>query len=325
MATSPLRCRPAASRSRRLSPRCQARGPPPSGCAAFPASNPGALPALLVGADRVGREIDAVRIAAFAPAMVSAGTFAAPPAQIAFTVAAGILRAPPVTLDAAAALVSADLKAEFATAWSLRSARSPMRAGDDAVAGSDPAVGFTVEGPLAALAGQYDTEPLAQFLTQRALEREQARVEALQSALLEKQRLSREVRYYASLQFERDNAAEIAAQGRGGSGRRGQAQGREEAKAKAASAGDARRKAEEQAKADAEADEAKAEEAAKAAERRNRRKAPRRPSAKSGSATQGRRGRTGHGRGRPRRRRPKRSARPTRKRRQGGRGSQAQG
>ena len=54
----------------------------------------------------------------------------------------------------------------------------------------------------------FDSEPLAQFLTQRALEIEQARVEAMQAALLEKQRLRREVRYYAALQDEHDRAAE---------------------------------------------------------------------------------------------------------------------
>ena len=53
----------------------------------------------------------------------------------------------------------------------------------------------------------FDSEPLAQFLTQRALEIEQARVEAMQAALLEKQRLRREVRYYAALQDERERAA----------------------------------------------------------------------------------------------------------------------
>ena len=83
-----------------------------------------------------------------------------------------------------------------------------MRPGDEALVGSEPAVRFSLEGPLGATTRQFDTEPLAQFLTQRALESEQARVEAMQSALLEKQRLRREVRYYAALQDERDSAAE---------------------------------------------------------------------------------------------------------------------
>ena len=250
--------------------------------ARIPGINPDAFPALLVGADRVGREIDAARTAAFAPAIVSAGTFVAPPAQIAFTVAAGVLRAPPVTLDAGAASVSADLKTEFGTGVVAAAGTLTYAAGDDAVAGSDPAVRFAVEGPLAAMSGKYDTEPLAQFLTQRALEREQARVEALQSALLEKQRLRREVRYYASLQFDRDNAAEMARKAEAEAAAQAKRQAEEEAKAKAEAAAkaeaeaaaEAKRQAEEEAKAKAEAAakakaeaerlEAEAKEAAKA-------------------------------------------------------------
>ena len=195
--------------------------------ARIPGINPDAFPALLVGADRVGREIDAARTAAFAPAIVSAGTFVAPPAQIAFTVAAGVLRAPPVTLDAGAASVRPTSRPSSAPAWWPPPAPSPMRPGDDALVGSEPAVRFAFEGPLGAMSGKFDTEPLAQFLTQRALEREQARVEAMQSALLEKQRLRREVRYYASLQFEHDNAPRIARKAEEEAARsRGQAQGR---------------------------------------------------------------------------------------------------
>ena len=231
--------------------------------ARIPGINPDAFPALLVGADRVGREIDAARTAAFAPAIVSAGTFVAPPAQIAFTVAAGVLRAPPVTLDAGAASVSADLKTEFGTGVVAATGTLTYAAGDDAVAGSDPAVRFTVEGPLGAMSGKYDTEPLAQFLTQRALEREQARVEALQSALLEKQRLRREVRYYASLQFDRDNAAEIARKAEEAAAAAARRKAEEEARAKAEAA--AKAKAEEEAKAAAEAEaQRRADEAAKA-------------------------------------------------------------
>ncbi|TIV63614.1 MAG: hypothetical protein E5V93_26005, partial [Mesorhizobium sp.] len=82
------------------------------------------------------------------------------------------------------------------------------RPGDEALVGSEPAVNFSLAGPLGGAAPQFDSGPLAQFLTQRALEKEQQRVEAMQAALLEKQRLRREVRYYAALQTERDRAAE---------------------------------------------------------------------------------------------------------------------
>jgi len=218
-----------------------------------PGVNAEALPALLAGADRIGRNIDAIRTAAFAPPIVSAGTFAAPPADIAFTVAAGVLRAPPVTLDAGKATVSSDLKADFTAGLVTAAGAVTYAAGDDAQVGSEPSVGFTVEGPLAALATRLDTEALAQFLTQRALEREQARVEALQAALIEKQRLRREVRYYASLQFERDRAAEAL----------------RKAEEEARQAAEEKRKAEEAAKAEA---ARRAEEAARIAAEAERRK-----------------------------------------------------
>ena len=236
--------------------------------ASIPGVNPDALPALLAGADRIGRDIDAARTAAFAPAIVSAGTLAAPSADIAFTVAAGVLRAPPVTLDAGKAVLSADLKTDFATGSVTAAGTVAYAPGDEALAGSTPAVRFTVEGPLGALSGQYDTEPLAEFLTQRALEREQARVEALQSALLEKQRLRREVRYYASLQAERDKAAEALRKAQEEARLAAEAKRRAEEEARLAE--EARREAEEQAKAEA---ARRAEEAAKAAEEERRKAA----------------------------------------------------
>ena len=112
---------------------------------------------------------------------------------------------------------------------------------------------------------RFDSEPLAQFLTQRALEIEQARVEAMQSALLEKQRLRREVRYYAALQEEHDRATE--------EWRRQQ----EEARRGGRGRSEARRKAEEEARLKAEAEErarqAEAEKARLEAEAKARREA----------------------------------------------------
>lgn len=100
---------------------------------------------------------------------------------------------------------------------------------------------------------------MAQFLTQRALEQEQARVEALQASLIEKQRLRREARYYASLQFERDKAAEALRKVEEEARRAAEERRRAEEAAKAAE--EERRKEETEAKR-------KADEAAKAEEQR---------------------------------------------------------
>lgn len=231
-----------------------------------PGIDAGAFPAILEGADRIGRGIDAARTAAFAPAIVAGGTFAAPQADIAFTVAAGVLRAPPVTLSTDTASLTSDLKANFGSGVVGASGAIAYVPGDEALVGSEPSVGFAVEGPLGALSGRFDTEALAQFLTQRALEREQARVEALQASLIEKQRLRREVRYYASLQFERDKAAEAL--------RRAEEEARRAAEEK--------RKAEEAARAE----EARRKEEAAEAERRRLEEEARRKAEEAARAEQ---------------------------------------
>ncbi|MDW6020713.1 AsmA family protein [Mesorhizobium sp. BAC0120] len=269
----------------------------------IPHINADAFPALLAGADKIGRDIDAKRTAAFAPPIVSSGTLAAPTVEVAFSLAAGVLRAPPVTLDTGKAKISSDLKVDFTTRQIAATGSVTFSAGDEALVGSDPSVGFTVEGPLAALSGRYDTEALAQFLTQRALEREQARVEALQASLIEKQRLRREVRYYASLQFERDRAAEAqrraeeearrAAEERRKAeeaARAAAAQAAEEA-AKAAVEEEAKRRADEAARAEdaakAAADEARRQQEAEARRRveEEKRKAEEQQKIKAGSET----------------------------------------
>ena len=57
--------------------------------------------------------------------------------------------------------------------------------GRPASAPARPDVNFSGSGPFDDLKFVLDTAPLGQFLTQRALEREEARVEAMQAALLE--------------------------------------------------------------------------------------------------------------------------------------------
>jgi len=170
--------------------------------------NADALPAFLAAADAAGRDIDARRTAEFAPAIATKGSFAVQDADIAFTLANGVLRAPPVKLSGKAADISADLGADLAAGTAQVQGAVAYRAGNEALVGSEPVLNFSVGGPLASMTVSLDSAPLAQFLTQRALEREQQRVEAMQAALLEKQRLRREVRYYAALQVQRERAAE---------------------------------------------------------------------------------------------------------------------
>lgn len=221
--------------------------------------NPDAFPAFLAKADAIGRDIDAAKTAGFAPDIAADGSFAAGDTDVAFTVAGGTLRAPPVSLENLAATLSADVTADFNAALVSAKGAITYRPGDEALVGSEPVVNFTAEGPFGAIKRAFDSEPLAQFLTQRALEKEQQRVEAMQAALLEKQRLRREVRYYAALQTERDKAAEELRR------QEEAARLKAEADAKAKAEADAQAKADADAKAQAEADaKAKADADAKA-------------------------------------------------------------
>lgn len=227
--------------------------------------NPDAFGALIAKADTIGRDIDVAKTAGFAPDIAGDGNFAAGDTDIAFTVAGGTLRAPPVKLENAGAALSADITADLNTSTVAARGTITYKPGDQALVGSDPSVNFSVDGPFGAMKKLFDSEPLAQFLTQRALEKEQQRVEAMQAALLEKQRLRREVRYYAALQTERDNAAEELRKQEEAARLKAEADARAkaEADAKAQAEADAKAKADAEAKADADA-KAQAEADAKA-------------------------------------------------------------
>lgn len=215
--------------------------------------NPAAFGAFIARAEQFGKDIDATKTAEFAPALAASGSFAAEPGEAAFTVAGGVLRAPPMQLRNSSATVEANVQSDLNTGEVSVSGAITYDAGQEALVGSEPALRFSLQGPLGKTTAIFDSEPLAQFLTQRALEIEQERVEGMQSALLEKQRLRREVRYYAALQDEHDRTVE--------EWRKQQEEARKAAEAEA----EAKRKLEEEARLKAEAEErARQEEAEKA-------------------------------------------------------------
>ncbi|MER8413970.1 AsmA family protein [Mesorhizobium sp. M1342] len=251
--------------------------------------NPDAFGAFLAKADAIGRDIDVAKTAGFAPDIAADGSLAAKDTDVAFTVAGGTLRAPPISLENPAATLSADVTADLNAVTVSAKGAITYRPGDEALVGSEPVVNFTAEGPFGAVKRAFDSEPLAQFLTQRALEKEQQRVEAMQAALLEKQRLRREVRYYAALQIERENAAEelrkqeeaarLKAEADAKAKAEADAQAKAEADAKAQADAEAKAKADADAKAKADADakaaaeQQAADEAAKAQAEQARQKA----------------------------------------------------
>jgi uncharacterized protein involved in outer membrane biogenesis len=235
----------------------------------IPGINPDAFPAFIAEADRIGRDVDAAKTAAFAPVLAGQGEFAAGNIDVAFTVAGGVLRAPPVTASTPSATLSAEVRADLNDGKLAVTGTIAYAPGDEALVGSEPAVGFIASGAPGDVSVTFDSGPLAQFLTQRALEKEQARVEAMQSELLEKQRLRREVRYYAALQTARERLAEEKQRAEEDVRRKAEEAARIQAEE------EAKRKAEEEAKAraDEEARLATEAEARKAAEEKARRDA----------------------------------------------------
>lgn len=172
--------------------------------------NPDPLPAILAAADRIGAEIDAADTEAFAPEIVRDGAFTAGKLEIAYTVANGIVRAPPFTITSGDVVLSGDIRADLGAMTVSAETTVTYDPGEEELVGSEPSVRFAAAGSPPDVEVRLDTAPLAQFLTQRALEREQARVEAMQAVLLEKQRYRREARYYAALEDERRRAVQEA-------------------------------------------------------------------------------------------------------------------
>ncbi len=213
--------------------------------------NPAAMPALISEADRIGRDIKEETVAAFAPSIAGEGEFAGGNADLSFTIAGGVLRGSPLTLTAQGTTLTAELRADLPEWRIAASGEVAYDPGSEALVGSQPSLNFSLEGVPGEVALAFDAQPMAQFLTQRALEIEQARVEAMQAALLEKQRLRREVRYYAMLQQARADAEAERLR------LEEEARVKAEAEAKAKAEEDARLKAEEEAKRKAE-EEAKA-------------------------------------------------------------------
>ncbi|MAW85873.1 MAG: AsmA protein [Phyllobacteriaceae bacterium] len=159
-----------------------------------------AYSAIVREADKLGPDIDAATVARFAIPILKEGRLVIDEADFAFTVAGGVLRSAPIRIASGAADLTTDVTLDMTSGKKQASGMVAFDPGEDKMAGSEPVVGFAWSD---ADGLKLDTGPLTQFLTQRALEREQARVEAMQALLLEKQRLRRETGYFATLETRR--------------------------------------------------------------------------------------------------------------------------
>src|SRR5690606_35151437 len=162
--------------------------------------NPEAFDGIVRLADQDGRTLNPQAAAEQALGQVRAGTFEAREASLAFTVAGGIARTPTVRLRHPGASLDAAFDIDLASGVLKGDGQLVFDAGREALAGAEPALRIALSGTVRTPRAEFDAAPLAQYLTQRALEIEQARVEDEQERLLERQRLRREARHYASIE-----------------------------------------------------------------------------------------------------------------------------
>ncbi|SDO00440.1 AsmA family protein [Phyllobacterium sp. OV277] len=177
---------------------------------AVDAINPGALKPILNDADNLPGAITSDAISAVIGKYLHAGPFNAGAAEFAFTIAGGMARTSTFQLKSEGATLNADLRLNLPDMTMASQGRFSFDPGKLVVAGAEPVVEFTGEGPWRAPKWTLNRQPLEQFLTQRTLEREQQRVETMQASLVEKQRLRREALFYQSKATERQKLAEEA-------------------------------------------------------------------------------------------------------------------
>jgi len=170
--------------------------------------DPGALPAIVEAADALGPQITAADAEAVARQAALSGSGRFGPGRAALSVANGIARADNLSLDSPGARLDIDARLDLAEQALTATGRLAYAPGAFAVVGGAPDIAISVDGPIAAPAVTVDAQAIGQFLVQRALEAERARVEATQAALAEKQRLRREIRYFQALAARRARAAE---------------------------------------------------------------------------------------------------------------------
>ncbi|WP_343312318.1 AsmA family protein [Brucella sp. BE17] len=169
----------------------------------------GALPEMLATSDAISEEpasadkMDAARFAAVTEKAVGQGRFAPGNARFDFTIAGGIARLPMVELSEGNTRLQTTLQVDLTTLGLGGGGAFILQNEAAAQAGFSPEVTFTLDGTYDAPNVHIDRQPLAQFLAQRVLKREQERVETMQASLMEKQRLRRELGLFEAGAAER--------------------------------------------------------------------------------------------------------------------------
>ncbi len=137
----------------------------------LPGFNPDAFSSIIAIADALGHDVNAARVSEFATTIAGDGSFIADQADVAFTLAAGILRASPLTFKSNAATLTADLRADLNAGTVAASGTIAYAPGNEAIAWSEPMLNFHIDGVPGATTLIFDSAPLTQFLIQHVIKK----------------------------------------------------------------------------------------------------------------------------------------------------------
>lgn len=192
-------------------PRAMAHSASGSGTATFNGVtlngiNTAALMPLMAAADAMKTEISPDAIRKAAEEVLFNGQSVVGAIKVPFSVAGGTVRVQNVTAGDGNAGFTGEAAFDLAEQRMNGVIDLTFRPGEEALAGAEPRVRLGFGGPLDAPDVSVDVTDLSNFLSLRAFERERRRVETLQSNVLEKQRLRREVALYKARAAEREVA-----------------------------------------------------------------------------------------------------------------------
>ena len=165
---------------------------------------------ILLASDADGFEISPERVGEFVDEIVLDHSITVTDYSEAFSIVNGNLRLRNVTLSVPGLEITGQGSVDLTDGHTEAEVRLVYAAGKDAVAGAEPEVRLSFDGPLDNLYREVNTQGLEGYLAIRAYEREQRRVELLQASILEKQHLRREIIRTNARAFYRVYAAEQA-------------------------------------------------------------------------------------------------------------------
>ena len=172
--------------------------------AALSGLNPDGFAPIARLAERLEKAPLAGEVTALIEGPVKDGAFPLSSEPMAWSLGGGKFKIASIRSTEESAQLEAALEADLAGWSALLAGVMSYDAGSAAVSGAEPQVPFRMAFDAERSSFETDPQPLTQFLTQTALEREQARVEAMQASLIEKQRLRRDVRRIVLLYADRE-------------------------------------------------------------------------------------------------------------------------